>query len=104
LTPNNLDSNFFSGLLNQARAAGANVGVYTSRSQWGPIMGDWNGGSSAPLWYAHYDGVPNFSDFVPFGGWSHPNIKQYQGTTSMCGAGVDLNWYPDGMAGNMTAH
>ena len=69
-------------------------------------------------WYAHYDGNPSFSDFQPFGelgvrwgtshspnpllpptctaGWTHPAIKQYQGTTSLCGAGVDESWYPDG--------
>ena len=46
-------------------------------------------------WYAHYDGNPSFSDFAAFGGWTHPAIKQYQGTTSLCSAGVDLSWYPD---------
>jgi hypothetical protein len=34
-----------------------------------PPIGDWSGGSSAPLWYAHYDGSASFGDFVPFGGW-----------------------------------
>ncbi|MDP2434537.1 MAG: hypothetical protein Q8P67_02215 [archaeon] len=32
------------------------------------------------------DGVASFSDFSPFGGWTKPNIKQYQGTTSLCSA------------------
>ena len=50
---------------------------------------------SAARWYAHYDGSPSFGDFSPFGGWSSPAIKQYQGDASICGAGVDLNWYPD---------
>lgn len=39
------------------------MGVYTSKSQWIPIMGDWSGGSSLPLWYAHYDGNPSFCKY-----------------------------------------
>ena len=38
--------------------------------------------------FNHSDGSPSFSDFVPFGGWTKPNIKQYQGTTSLCSAGM----------------
>ena len=32
------------------RAAGIAMGVYTSASQWNPIMGSWSGGSSLPLY------------------------------------------------------
>eukprot|EP00029_Vermamoeba_vermiformis_P012960 TRINITY_DN78_c0_g1_i1.p1 TRINITY_DN78_c0_g1~~TRINITY_DN78_c0_g1_i1.p1 ORF type:complete len:209 (-),score=36.46 TRINITY_DN78_c0_g1_i1:98-724(-) len=84
---------FFSGLVQQAQAMGIHLGVYTSLSQWQPIMGDWNGGSAFPLWYAHYDNNPSFSDFSPFGGWSSPAIKQYAGDATLCGVGVDLSWY-----------
>jgi len=71
------------------------IGIYTSASQWGPIFGlDYTGGSRFPLWYAHYDYAPNFNDFVPFSGWSKPSIKQYEGTHTVCGAGVDADWYP----------
>jgi len=94
---------FFNGLVSAGRSAGISMGVYTSKSQWEPIMGNWAGGSSLPLWYAHYDNNPSFSDFSPFGGWSRPSIKQYLGTSSVCGAGVDKNWYPNGEAPyNMT--
>merc|ERR1712000_74159 len=88
---------FFTDLVNAAKSNGVPLGVYTSESQWGPIMGDWNGGAGLPLWYAHYDGEASFSDFRPFGGWSKPAIKQYRGSTSLCGAGVDENWYPGAM-------
>lgn len=67
------------------------VGVYTSKSQWDPIMGSYSGGKNYPLWYARYDNKPNFSDFVSFGGWSKPAMKQYVGDTTLCGGGVDLN-------------
>jgi len=86
---------FFQGLVNQLRARGVHFGIYTSASQWNPIMGSgYTGGSAYDLWYAHYDGSPNFSDFAPFGGWRKPAIKQYSGDNSLCGCGVDRNWYP----------
>jgi len=85
---------FMNGLLSEARALGLKVGIYSSESQWIPIFGNWNGGAAYPLWYAHYDGSPSFSDFQPFAGWTKPNIKQYQGDAVVCGVGVDKNWYP----------
>jgi GH25 family lysozyme M1 (1,4-beta-N-acetylmuramidase) len=90
----NYNRNFFAGLINGCHAAGVTIGVYTSASQWNPIMGASTAGSSYPLWYAHYDNNPSFSDFRGFGGWTHPSIKQYKGTTTLCGVGVDLSWYP----------
>eukprot|EP01089_Gocevia_fonbrunei_P014493 TRINITY_DN3983_c0_g1_i7.p1 TRINITY_DN3983_c0_g1~~TRINITY_DN3983_c0_g1_i7.p1 ORF type:complete len:216 (-),score=55.47 TRINITY_DN3983_c0_g1_i7:314-961(-) len=86
---------FFSGLLSSLHGHGAHVGIYSSASQWEPIFGNWDGASSYPLWYAHYDGEVSFSDFSPFAGWRTPSIKQYQGTTSLCSAGVDMDWYPN---------
>eukprot|EP00048_Salpingoeca_helianthica_P014577 m.222402 g.222402 ORF g.222402 m.222402 type:complete len:237 (-) comp16021_c0_seq1:138-848(-) len=99
------NQNFFNGLVNQAKAHGLYLGIYTSRSQWDPIMGSFSGGAAYPLWYAHYDGDASFNDFAPFGGWSSPAIKQFQGTTGLCSAGVDLSWYPDfkGVPGRWSA-
>eukprot|EP01100_Stratorugosa_tubuloviscum_P011995 TRINITY_DN54_c1_g1_i4.p1 TRINITY_DN54_c1_g1~~TRINITY_DN54_c1_g1_i4.p1 ORF type:complete len:225 (-),score=110.25 TRINITY_DN54_c1_g1_i4:70-720(-) len=85
---------FATDLANQAEAMGQVVGVYTSKSQWDPIMGSWSGLSKYALWYPHYDGSASFSDFVAFGGWTKPAIKQYAGTTSICSASVDKSWYP----------
>ncbi len=44
------------------------------------------------LWYAHYDNLPNFSDFSSFGGWSKPVMKQFAGDTTVCGLDVDKNF------------
>lgn len=89
--------NFFVQLVQELQNLGQVVGVYTSASQWGPIMDNgWTGGADLALWYPHYDGDASFDDFSSFGGWGNPSIKQYQGTTGLCGAGFDLNWYPDG--------
>ena len=69
------------------------VGIYTGSSQWSPIMCNTAEFSSHPLWYAHYDNKPSFSDFTPFGGWTQPNIKQYEGTTYVCGTAIDEDYY-----------
>ena len=63
---------------------------------WQQIMGGVKNcpqAASVQLWYAHYDGKPDFSDFNPFGGWNKPSIKQFQGDVTLCGAGVDKNYY-----------
>merc|ERR1712130_429790 len=69
------------------------VGIYSSSSQWSPIMCDTSKFSNRQLWYAHYDGHASFSDFSPFGGWTKPNIKQYAGTTYTCGTAIDKDYY-----------
>lgn len=90
----NKNREFFNGLLRGVKNTGIKAGVYSSSYQWGQIMGNgFTAGSSLPLWYAHYDNKPNFSDFKPFGGWTKPAIKQYLGDVNLCGVGVDKNWY-----------
>ncbi|KAF2077704.1 hypothetical protein CYY_001021 [Polysphondylium violaceum] len=85
--------NFFNGLIDGCKSQGLKIGIYTSASQWGPIMGNWDGGKAYPLWYAHYDNNPSFSDFSPFGGWSTPYMKQFSGNDNECGLGVDKNYF-----------
>eukprot|EP01103_Thecamoeba_quadrilineata_P005141 TRINITY_DN14979_c0_g1_i1.p1 TRINITY_DN14979_c0_g1~~TRINITY_DN14979_c0_g1_i1.p1 ORF type:complete len:219 (+),score=35.83 TRINITY_DN14979_c0_g1_i1:60-716(+) len=86
--------NFLGSLLSEARALGVKPGVYSSASQWSSIMGSsCTIGKSYPLWYAHYNNAPNFNDFSPFGGWTRPNMKQYEGDKTVCSVGVDLDYY-----------
>jgi len=68
-------------------------GIYTRRDNWISITNDSNAFSSWHLWYAHYDGKPNFDDFVPFGGWGIDSVrmKQYSQNVKMHGVNVDLN-------------
>lgn len=80
------------------KGKGKKVGIYATRYMWGSIFGSYDAcsqkGNGLPLWYAHYDNTPSFSDFVAFAGWTAPTIKQYVGTSSLCGASVDRNWHP----------
>ena len=86
---------FITTLANTLAGHGAKIGIYSSYYNWEAIVGlSWTGMSKYPLWYAHYDDNPSFSDFVAFGGWTKPNIKQYNGSSTVCGVGVDLDWYP----------
>jgi len=88
---------WYQSLVDACKKYADSCGIYTSKVQWDGIMGSssYEYGSNLPLWYAHYDGKPDFSDFTAFGGWSTPYAKQYQGTTTFCSMGVDLNYIPN---------
>ena len=88
---------FVTDLVNAVKYHGRVPGIYSNYYMWESIMGSAGscpGLGNIPLWYAHYDGVASFSDWRNFGGWTKPNIKQYIGDTTLCGAGVDYSWYP----------
>jgi len=85
--------NFLTSMVNEGKARGYSIGIYSSASQWNPIMGGSTKFAGYPLWYAHYDLNPSFSDFSSFGGWTKPAIKQYAGDQSFCSCSVDKNYY-----------
>jgi len=91
------NKNFYQALVDSCTTYGVRCGVYSSASQWSGIFGSTSytyKASSTPLWYAHYDNNPSFSDFAAFGGWTSPFAKQYKGDTTLCSFGVDLDWAP----------
>lgn len=75
-------------------------GIYASKNSWQSLFGSidytYAKASTLALWYPHYENTPNpsFSDWTPYGGWTAPTMKQYQGTTTVCDMGVDYNWAP----------
>ena len=88
--------NYLTEIVNRIKSHGKSVGIYSSQYMWSSIMGSQKacaGLSAYPLWYAHYDKNPSFSDFVGFGGWTKPHMKQYEGDVTMCSAGVDKNYH-----------
>lgn len=85
-------------LIEAAVAKGAKPGVYSSEYEWETVMGSryaCTAAKSYPLWYAHYDNNPSFSDWssTAFGGWTSPAIKQYQGDVKWCSFDVDADYY-----------
>jgi hypothetical protein len=92
---------FLQSLLAAGRAAGLPLGVYATMHMWLSLVADAPGdcavgGPDLPLWYAHYQSPsdPSFDDFVPFGGWPAPAVKQFADTNPICGVSVDDNWAP----------
>jgi GH25 family lysozyme M1 (1,4-beta-N-acetylmuramidase) len=87
---------FYKALVDSCSTYGVRCGVYSSTYQWSSIFGStsYSYGSSLPLWYAHYDNNPSFSDFTAFGGWTTPHAKQYAGDVTLCSMGVDKNYSP----------
>ncbi|MET9677740.1 glycoside hydrolase family 25 protein [Streptomyces sp. NPDC006482] len=84
---------FINDWLQAMKEQGAAIGIYTSASQWEPIVGSYTGGSAYPLWYANLDDTRGFDDFTPFGGWTKPSIKTHN-TGTLFGAGVERLWRP----------
>ncbi len=60
---------------------GGTTGVYTGKWFWDQ-MGWSTLWSVRPLWDSNYDGVADpVVNFRPYGGWTHPTVKQYAGTS-----------------------
>lgn len=66
-------------------------GIYSGQWWWRPKTNNSEAFSHLPLWNAYYDGDPD-EDGLPYGGWIHSAIEQYQGTTDLCRQSVDLNY------------
>lgn len=77
-----------------ARIGASRVGIYSSKYGWSVAMGGYSRPGAFPIWYAHYDNNPSFSDWSAFAGWTSPAMKQFAGDASVCGFDVDLNYYP----------
>ena len=89
---------FLGDLIAAGHSLSIHMGIYASAYMWSIIMGDGcsvGADNGIVLWYAHYDYTRSFSDFSPFGGWTTPNIKQYNDGVGMCGINADADWYPN---------
>jgi hypothetical protein len=81
--------------------AGMPVGIYTGGWWWKPNTGDSKAFSHLVLWDANYlrtsadadaEFIPDLASWKPYGGWTKPEIWQYQGTSTLCGYSVDMNY------------
>ena len=91
------NKNWYQSLVDSCKNYGVECGVYATKYQWQDIFGSssYCYGNNLPLWYAHYDNNPSFSDYSSFGCWSSPYAKQYVGDATMCSMGVDKNYSPN---------
>lgn len=92
------NKNFYQSLVQACKSQAHACGIYSSAYQWSSLFGStsYSYGSDLPMWYAHYDGNPSFSDYpnYSYGGWTSPHAKQYAGTTTVCSMGIDKNYSP----------
>lgn len=93
------NSNFIMDGVQEATSLGIHVGIYSSNYEWGATTGGSTSFTAYPLWYAHYDNNPSFSDwsYEQFGGWANPSIKQFTDNGPSCYGNLDQDWYPDSM-------
>jgi len=75
-------------------AAGMVTGLYCNATSLVPVFGNSQELSAWPLWYADYR-PPDFSTFVPFGGWVSPALWQFW-SDGYLGINCDLSITPDG--------
>ncbi len=74
-----------------AAMAGLPVGIYSAHWWWPDKMANSTLFADLPLWNSWYDGIPDESG-LPYGGWQHSAVEQYEGTTIVAGQSVDLNF------------
>jgi hypothetical protein len=88
---------FLGQLISAGNSLGIHMGIYASAYMWENIMGGCTVGADngVVLWYANWDNTQSFGDFNGFGGWTSPNIKQYNDGVGICGINADGDWYPD---------
>ena len=73
-------------------------GIYTAQDQYQRMMNSVTGCQSlqyqqqAKLWYVTNNNDTSFNDYRQIGGWSHPDIKQFQANKTQCGIAVDLSY------------
>lgn len=82
--------------VNAVEAAGYEAGIYTGRWWWIPYTGNSRRFAHLALWDAYYiHRLPDFDAWLPYGGWTRPEIWQWHDTTDLCGHSVDLNSLED---------
>lgn len=68
------------------------IGIYASNHSWEPLMCGTTDFSGFKLWWPRYDNKTSIDNFVPFGGWQKPIMKQYLDLRNVSCAIIDLNW------------
>ena len=86
---------FFTEMINKGIALGLNTGIFSDRSYWINKFGEsftYSQTSKVLLWYPNHNNVESFSDFVQFGGWTTPYMKQYTADQLLCTSMVSYNY------------
>ncbi|ETN74419.1 hypothetical protein NECAME_12995, partial [Necator americanus] len=92
---NTTNVDFLNSILSRASQYGLSIGIYTSVYDWNKITGGATV-TNTMLWYSNVygSGVTNespadYSDFLSFGGWTTPSVKQFAQFETVCGVTVN---------------
>lgn len=72
---------YLGAMISAVKVRGKNPGIYSFAQSWVVAMGSryaCPGFENHRLWYGRGDSSESFNDFLPFGGWQKPAIKQTQ--------------------------
>jgi len=87
--------NYLVTLTGACTQRGLDVGVYSDAAGWAAIMGFQSAGNfklrTLPVWYFNDNTLQNYNDFyyAGFGNWGKPNMKEYAGSSYLCGTYFD---------------
>lgn len=90
-----LNQKFFDALILAVVKSGWRIGIYSSRVRWEAVFGTmFTKGGQYPLWYSGRNASITFGDFIPFGGFRFPRMKQYSKASDVqCDVMVNTNFY-----------
>lgn len=83
-----INQDYFKALSYTAHKYGYQLGVFTTKRYWEELMVTVDGvqldfeRESTPLWTPRYDSLADMDFFVPFGNWTYPYMKQFEGGSS----------------------
>jgi len=92
-----LNREFIKDFVVEALVNNVDVGFYTNWYDFEQILGA-NAELHGPLWYWHMNGhgsnastFPTFDDYIPFGKFDQPWVKQYSLQVEICGLKINRN-------------
>ncbi|KAK5986044.1 hypothetical protein GCK32_014089 [Trichostrongylus colubriformis] len=90
---------FLEDMISAAKGLGVDIGFYTNANYWITITRDWKP-EGHRLWYRKVNGPglsgetpANFDDFVRFGKWGRPTVKQFARKERICGELMNQDVY-----------
>ena len=103
---------FVTAMVDECHALSLSCGIYGGKNSWVAIFGSasaytYPAAQGLPLWYAHYDNSPSFSDWTAYGGWRLGKRRwkgsEYEKIAASAEIDVDLESGTATMAVNLAA-
>jgi len=85
---------YINAMVNEAQKLGKSAGIGSEASVWENIMGKdcQIKADNIGCWWQKHDKEQSLDHFKPFGGFTFPTIKEFDGPSKMCAEQVNLNF------------